>query len=307
VSRESLIDILVLGGTGMLGHKMFQLLRQQFPKTFCTIRGSIEDEPVRQIGLFQNGQVVERFDATDFAGVEHLLLENRPSVVVNCIGLIKHRPESTEAIPSITVNSILPHKLAEFCQRWGGRLIHFSTDCVFSGKKGNYREDDLPDAEDLYGRTKFLGEVTSGSALTLRTSIIGRELLHSGSLLEWFLSQSHKRVPGYKRALFSGVTTNHLAQVVGDLIRDHPNLSGLYNVASQTISKFDLLCLLREAYDLDIEILQQDEFSCDRSLRGEKFAAAAGYVCPPWLELVSQLANDDTSYNKWRTLKNEVL
>ena len=301
------MNILVLGGTGMLGHKMFQQLRMRYAETYCTIRGSINDAPVRDVDLFHSGHVLEQCEFSDFTVVERLLLEHKPRIVVNCVGIVKQRDDSKKPVPSIYINALLPHLLLETCERVGAKLIHVSTDCVFSGKKGNYREDDLPDAEDLYGRTKFLGEVTSGSALTLRTSIIGRELLHSDSLLEWFLSQSHKRVPGYKRALFSGVTTNHLAQVVGDLIRDHPNLSGLYNVASQTISKFDLLCLLREAYDLDIEILQQDEFSCDRSLRGEKFAAAAGYVCPPWLELVSQLANDDTSYNEWRTLKNEVL
>jgi len=307
VSRESLMDILVLGGTGMLGHKMFQLLRQRFPRTFCTIRGSIDDEPVRHIDLFQNGQVVERFDATDLAGVEHLLLENRPRVVVNCIGLIKHRPASTEAIPSITVNSLLPHKLAEFCQRWDGRLIHFSTDCVFSGKRGSYREEDFADAEDLYGSTKFRGEVTSGKALTLRTSIIGRELAHFTSLLEWFLSQNHNKVRGYTRAFYSGLTTNRLAEVVAHLIENHPNLSGLYHVTSQTISKFDLLCLLRKAYGLDIEVEPDAEFFCDRSMRGEKFAEATGYVCPAWPELVAQLVRDETPYEQWRaTLKSTV-
>jgi dTDP-4-dehydrorhamnose reductase len=301
------MNILVLGGTGMLGHKMFQQLRMRYPETYCTIRGSINDAPVRDVDLFHSGHVLEQCGFADFTVVERLLLEYKSRVVVNCVGIVKQRTDSKKPVPSIYINSLLPHLLLETCERMGAKLIHVSTDCVFSGKKGNYREDDLPDAEDLYGRTKFLGEVTSGSALTLRTSIIGRELLHSESLLEWFLSQNHKRVSGYKRALFSGVTTNHLAKVVGDLISNHPNLSGLYNVASQTISKFDLLCLLREAYDLDIEILPKDEFSCDRSLRGEKFDAATGYTCAPWPELVSQLASDDTPYNEWRAVKNEVL
>jgi dTDP-4-dehydrorhamnose reductase len=301
------MNILVLGGTGMLGHKMFQQLRMRYPETYCTIRGSINDAPVRDVDLFHSGHVLEQCGFADFTVVERLLLEYKSRVVVNCVGIVKQRTDSKKPVPSIYINSLLPHLLLETCERMGAKLIHVSTDCVFSGKKGNYREDDLPDAEDLYGRTKFLGEVTSGSALTLRTSIIGRELLHSESLLEWFLSQNHKRVSGYKRALFSGVTTNHLAKVVGDLISNHPNLSGLYNVASQTISKFDLLCLLREAYDLDIEILPKDEFSCDRSLRGEKFDAATGYTCAPWPEMVAQLASDDTPYNEWRAVKNEVL
>ena len=307
MSPQPEMEILVLGGMGMLGHKVFQRLRQRFPGTFCTIRGSIEEEPLRQIDLFQTGHVVEHFDATDFAALGHLLLENRPRVVVNCIGLIKHRPESTEAIPSITLNALLPHKLAEFCERWGARLIHFSTDCVFSGKRGRYREEDVPDAEDLYGRTKFLGEVSSRNALTLRTSIIGRELTHFQSLLEWFLSQNGKTVRGYTRAFYSGLTTNRLAEVVAELIERHPKLSGLYHVTSQTISKFDLLCLLRKAYGLEIEVEPDAAFFCDRSMRGEKFAEATGYVCPAWPELVAQLVRDETPYEQWRaTLKSVV-
>jgi len=305
--QESGIEILVLGGKGMLGHKIFQHLRKRFPETYCAIRGSVKDEATRQIDLFQNGQVIEHFDAADLASIERLLLENKPQVVINCIGIIKQRPQAKEAIPSVTVNSLLPHKLAECCQRWSGRLIHFSTDCVFSGKRGGYREQDFADAEDLYGRTKLLGEVTGGKALTLRTSIIGRELAHLTSLLEWFLGQNHRKVPGYTRAFFSGVTTNWLAEVVGDLIENHPNLSGLYQVTSQRISKFDLLCLLREAYDLDIEIVPSDEFWCDRSMVGDKFVRATGYACAPWRELAAQLAKDPTPYEEWRAAKNEVL
>jgi dTDP-4-dehydrorhamnose reductase len=213
---------------------------------------------------------------------------------------VKQRPQAKEAIPSITVNSLLPHKLAEFCQHWGGRLIHFSTDCVFRGERGGYREEDLPDANDLYGQTKALGEVTTGRALTLRTSIIGRELTHAESLVEWFLQQEHKRVSGYTRALYSGVTTNHMASVVANLIENHPHLVGLYQVTSQTISKFDLFCLIRDAYRLDVEITPNPDLFCDRSMKGDKFAKATGYVCPSWPELVAELANDDTPYQQWK-------
>jgi dTDP-4-dehydrorhamnose reductase len=301
------IGILVLGGTGMLGHKMFQRLRKRFPETYCTIRGSIDDLPVRNIEVFHSGHVLEHRDLADLTALERFFAEHRPRVVVNCVGIIKQRPAAKEAVPSIFTNALLPHQLSEICRRWGARLIHFSTDCVFSGKRGDYREGDIADAADLYGRTKYLGEVANGNALTLRTSIIGRELVHFQSLLEWFLTQNHQRVCGYRRALFSGLTTNRLADLVSDLIEKHPNLCGLYQVASQSISKFDLLCLLREAYELDIEILPENEFFCDRSLLGDKFDAATGYICPPWRELVAQLANDDTPYEEWRTVKNEVL
>jgi dTDP-4-dehydrorhamnose reductase len=300
-------EIVVLGGTGMLGHKMFQRLRKRFPETYCTIRGSIDDLPLCNVDIFHSGQVLEHCDLTDLTALERFLAQHRPRFVVNCAGIIKQRSASKDAVTSIRTNALLPHQLSEICERWDARLIHFSTDCVFSGKRGNYREDDMADAADLYGRTKFLGEVANGHALTLRTSIIGRELIHGQSLLEWFLSQNHRRVYGYRRALFSGVTTNQLADLVSDLVEERADLSGLYQVTNQTISKFDLLCLLREAYELDIEVVPDDEFFCDRSLRGDRFEAATGYSRPPWEELVAQLANDDTPYEEWRTVKNEVL
>jgi dTDP-4-dehydrorhamnose reductase len=304
MGRQSEIGIVVLGGTGMLGHKMFQRLRKRFPETHCTIRGSINDLRLRNVDLFQSGQVLEHCDLTDITALERLFVEHRPRLVVNCAGIIKQRSASKDAVPSILTNILLPHQLSEICRRCGARLIHFSTDCVFSGERGNYREDDIADAADLYGRSKSLGEVASDSVLTLRTSFIGRDLIHFQSLLEWFLTQNHQRVHGYRRALFSGLTTNRLADIVGDLIEKHPKLCGLYHVASQTISKFDLLCLLREAYELDIEIVPDDKFVYDRSLSADKFEAATGYICPPWRELVSQLANDDTPYEEWRTVKN---
>jgi len=282
-------------------------LRQRFPGTYSTIRGSGINEAERKFCDLQNGRVVEGFDATDFASLERFLLPKRPRVIVNCIGIIKQRAAAKDAVASITVNSLLPHKLAELCRQWGGRLIHFSTDCIFNGSRGGYREEDFADAEDLYGRTKFLGEVTAGNTLTLRTSIIGRELAHFTSLLEWFLSQNHGKVKGYKKAFYSGVTTNWLAEVVGNLIQTHSDLSGLYQITGPMISKFDLLCVLREAYDLDIEILPDDEFWCDRSMVGEKFVCATGYVCPPWRELAAQLAEDSTCYDEWRVIEHESI
>ncbi len=291
----------------MLGHKMYQRLRRQFPKTYCTIRGSIDESSIRHVDLFHEGHVFENRNALDFTTIEPFLLDHKPEVVINCVGIIKQRPEAKESIPSILLNALLPHRLADVCRRWGGRVIHISTDCVFSGRQGNYKEEDVADAEDLYGRTKLLGEVTSGNTLTLRTSIIGRELVHHESLLEWFLNQNHKRVFGYRHAFFSGLTTNRLADVVGDLIERHAHLRGLYHVTSQRVSKYELLCLLRDAYGLDIEILPNDDLFCDRSLSGLKFEKATGCICPTWPELVAQLAEDETPYDEWRTAKNEVL
>jgi dTDP-4-dehydrorhamnose reductase len=294
------MKILILGGAGMLGHKLFQYLRGRHPDTICTVRWALDEQALRKVELLHTGGVLQNVDVADFAALERLLVQSSPEVVVNCVGIVKQREEAKSAIPSITVNALLPHQVAAICNRVGARLIHFSTDCVFSGRRGNYQEEDLSDAEDLYGRTKFLGEVVGGRALTVRTSMIGRELQHQESLLEWFLKQNHKTVAGYTRAMFSGVTTNYLAKLVQLLIEEHSQLAGLYQVTSQTISKFELLCLLRDAYRLDIEITANTGFFCDRSMRGDKFVQATGLICPPWPDLVAELAKDDTPYGRWK-------
>ncbi len=294
------MDILILGGTGMLGHKLFQRLRKSHPDTCCTIRGLIHDDPLNNVDMFHAGHVIEHCDVADWPGLQRLLSRLKPNTLVNCVGVIKQRPEAMKPLSTIEINALLPHRLASMCQSWGGRLIHFSTDCVFSGQRGNYTEDDLSDAHDMYGRSKFLGEVAADGAITLRTSIIGRELGHRKSLLEWFLKHNHQRISGYTRAMFSGVTTNYLSQVVESLIADFPQLTGLYQVTSPTISKFGLLGLLRDAYQFDVEIIPDNEFFCDRSMKGDKFAQATGYVCPDWPSLVAELANDDTPYDKWQ-------
>jgi dTDP-4-dehydrorhamnose reductase len=292
--------VLVLGGEGMLGHKMYQRLMARYPDTACTTMGSIRESFLKEVPLFRQGRVIENVDAMAFPALEAKLRDVKPQYLVNCIGIVKQREEARMAIPSITLNSLLPHKLAEIVREWEGRVIHFSTDCVFSGEKGHYTEEDPSDAEDLYGKSKFLGEVIAENALTLRTSIIGRELVHFTSLLEWFLAQKGKTVKGFKRVIYSGVTTPYLADLVGDLIRDSPNLSGLYQVTSPAVSKYELLCMLRDGYHLDVKILPDDREVSDRSMVGDKFIRATGYHMPDWPELVNQLVNDPTPYEQWR-------
>jgi len=296
-------SIIVLGGDGMLGHKVFQALKIRFSNTMCTIRGSTSDELFRKIDLFQAVNILDNMDAMPTSELMNILRELRPSIIINCIGVVKQRSQAKELIPSIALNALLPHTLASECAGWGGRLIHFSTDCVFNGKKGGYKEDDISDAEDIYGKTKYLGEVATQNALTLRTSIIGRELKSFKSLLEWFLSQNNSTVKGFNRAIYSGVTTNYLAEVVSNLVENHPNLCGLYQVASKTISKYDLLCELRDAYNLNIEIMSSMEYFCDRSMNDNRFRQTTGYQCPPWPELAAQLANDPTPYDQWKNIK----
>jgi dTDP-4-dehydrorhamnose reductase len=296
--------IIVLGAAGMLGHKMFQVLRRSHPDTLGTIAGSRRDPRIARVDLLQTDAIRENVDATDSRALTSTLRDVRPDVVVNCVGVVKQRDAAKRAVPSIAINSLLPHVLVEACAEWNGRVVHFSTDCVFSGKRGDYTEDHASDAEDLYGQTKSLGEIGSAgepNALTLRTSIIGRELAHFQSLLEWFLAQRGGKVRGFTRGIYAGVTTNHLAALVARIVAEHPRLAGVYQVASTPITKYDLLCRLREAYGIQVDITPDTDFFCDRSMRGDKLRAAIGYVCPPWPELVAELASDPTPYERWRS------
>jgi dTDP-4-dehydrorhamnose reductase len=286
---------IVLGGAGMLGHKMFQVLRERFAGVLCTVRAS----PLARVELLAGNDVIPNIDALDFPLLDSTLRAHRPELVINCIGLIKQRAQASCPTPSIVINSLLPHHLGEMASEWGGQVIHFSTDCVFSGRHGAYCEEDRSDAEDLYGKTKFLGEVSSSNALTLRTSIIGRELSEHRSLLEWFLAKAPGKVRGFRKAIYSGVTTNHLAETVADIIERKPGLSGLYQLASARISKFDLLHILKSAYRLSIEIEPDDSEVCDRSMRGDRFVRATGLVCPAWPELLRRMAVDPTPYSAW--------
>ena len=292
-------EIIVLGGTGMLGHKLFQILQASFPDTVTVIRKRRRDNPYHNIPLFQSANVIDAIDVLAFEKLAEVLRDRRPQFVINCIGIIKQRDEASSRVSMIALNALLPHRLADLCTSWGGRLIHISTDCVFSGQRGMYTEEDVSDADDLYGRTKYLGEVSTQNALTLRTSIIGRELTTHRSLLDWFLSNNGKRVSGYRKSIYSGVTTNQLAQVVTHIVSNHPNLSGIYQVASEPIAKSDLLILLRDAFGCNIEIDQIDGEDVDRSMSGSKLREATGYVCPPWPVLARQLAEDPTPYDIW--------
>jgi len=283
----------------MLGHKMFRILREEFPGTFCTTRGDTTRQPLDRVDLLQGKDVIRGVDAMDFDQLHGVLKKIRPDFIVNCVGIVKQRDEARMAIPGITINSLLPHKLAAFAEGWGGRVIHPSTDCVFDGRRGGYTEADMSNAEDLYGKSKFLGELQCENGLTLRTSIIGRELAEHRSLLDWFLAQEGKTVRGFRRVIYSGVTTIQLAAVVALIIRKYPTLHGLYQVVSVPISKHELLGLIRDAYNLNVTITPCDAEVSDRSMRGDKFREATGYLSPPWPKLVAELANDPTPYSRW--------
>lgn len=275
--------VLVLGASGMLGHA---LLRWFAAREGFDVRGTVRSLAAQQLlPAPLRGRVTVGIDIEDRESLRTLLERDRPDVIVNCIGLIKQLALSHDQIAAITINSLVPHILARACESSGSRLIHISTDCVFAGSKGMYREADVPDATDLYGRSKCLGEVDYPHAVTLRTSIIGHELQTSHGLIGWFLSQSG-RVKGFTRAIFSGLPTVELAKVIGELVIPRTSLRGVYHVSAAPISKYDLLKLVAEEYGIDIVIEPDDKLSIDRSLDSTRFRALTGYEPPPWPDLV---------------------
>jgi len=292
--------VLILGGEGMLGHKVFQVLSKRFETyaTFRSFNGLWRHYPV--YADVDPRRTIGGVDAMDFDTVVRAFAQVKPAVAINCIGIIKQLKEAKDPLISVNLNSLFPHRLAELCAATGTRMLHMSTDCVFSGRKGNYTEGDVPDAEDLYGRTKLLGEVNRQGCLTIRTSIFGRDFAKQSALLEWFLSNRGGRVRGYVNAIYTGFPTQVLARIMGDLIADYPNLSGLYHVSSEPISKYDLLVKIRDAMGLDIEIEPDEDFYCDRSLDSSRFRAETGYAVPDWDEMIAELAQDDTPYDEWR-------
>lgn len=280
--------ILILGGSGMLGHKIWQYLSLRFMDTFVTLRGCRAD--YQRFFLFDDKQrVFYGVNALVFSGLEKLLNEIHPEIILNCIGITKRRQEINNAVSVITLNSLLPHRLAVWATVHNAKVVQFSTDCVFDGKIGNYCEDSPTSAEDMYGKTKALGELRDGNVLTLRSSFIGPELLPGSELLEWFLSQSGI-VKGYRKAVYSGLTTLELCRIVEKLLFDFPQARGLYNVSSEPISKFALLMSIKKKMNLDIEIIPDDNFFCDRSLDSSKFRKEFNYTSPSWEKMIDELA-----------------
>ena len=282
--------VLVLGGTGMLGHKLCQVLGPVF-ETFATFRSSPPGVP----GVFDHIKAVEGVDADEIGTVLSAIRSLNPDYVVNAIGVVKQREEAKQAGPSIMLNSLLPHQVAAACREKSARLIQLSTDCVFSGARGRYTEADNPDPVDLYGRSKLLGEVDDGLALTLRTSIIGREIGAGLGLVEWFLGQARGRVRGYAKAIYSGVTTETLSHMIAAIISSG-SLHGIWHVSSEPITKYDLLVRLNDAFNTHTVIDRDEDFRCDRSLLSDRFYDETGLSRPSWDEMIRGLATDPTPY-----------
>jgi dTDP-4-dehydrorhamnose reductase len=281
------MKVLILGGSGMLGHQLYAVLSPRFD-TYVTLRRTNSELN----GLFDPHRTITGVAAEDLDSVIQAFARVRPDIVVNCIGIVKQQGAAKDPIACLSINSLFPHRLARLCQAANARLIHVSTDCVFSGKKGNYKESDFPDAEDLYGRSKLLGEVQGPGSLTLRTSIIGRELQTQQGLIEWFLSNTGKTVSGYRHAIFSGLTTGALSELVARMITDFPRMDGMWHVAAEPINKFDLLTLVRDTFAVDIQIKPDDGFHCDRSLCDARFRLATGWTSRSWPEMIRDMRSN---------------
>jgi dTDP-4-dehydrorhamnose reductase len=277
--------ILVLGANGMLGHVVCRVMSEK-PQYIVT--GTVRDRMAPNALASGAVRIMPGVTVEDPDAIRRVFEAVQPEAVVNCIGLVKQLAAAADPLQVIPINALLPHRLAALCQSAGVRLVHISTDCVFSGHKGNYTEADVPDPVDLYGRSKLLGEVDYPHTITLRTSIIGPELGGQRGIVGWFLSQQTP-VKGFRRAIFSGLPTVELANLICSVVLPRHHLHGLFHVASSPISKFDLLGLISAAYGKTNQIIPDDELIVDRSLCGQRFAEASGYVSPPWPDLVRKM------------------
>lgn len=256
-------NVMVLGANGMLGHVVARAFSSSPNYKTAAIAGRISDLP----GVFHKWN---------------------PDIVINCIGVVKTHPDIAHPHKVFAANAVLPHRLLTECAATGARLIHISTDCVFSGLRGGYVETDAPDAQDLYGVSKMLGEVSAPNAVVIRTSMIGHELNASRGLLEWFLKQ-RKTVTGYSRARFSGMTTIELAKVIRDVIVPHQELFGTFHVTGPPISKYDLLLKIQEQYGAHCDVTMDDQTALDRTLRSHRFRVLTGYTAPSWQTMIQEM------------------
>jgi dTDP-4-dehydrorhamnose reductase len=286
--QMSHFKILILGANGMLGSQLYTYLSD---RSNFDVFGTVRDH--RDSSYFPDDlakQIFTGISAENLNSIFQPILEVKPDLVINCIGIIKQMPAAKDPLKVISINALFPHQLASICQLAGARLFQISTDCVFDGKQGMYDEASSPNPPDLYGRSKLLGEVDGFDCdcLTIRTSIIGHELTGRHGLVEWFLGQS-ETVQGFTKAIYTGLPTIELARVIADYIIIHPELNGIYHISSSPISKYELLNLIKKTYAKPTRIIPNDSLEIDRSLNSALFAKLTGYSPPPWIQLVNEM------------------
>jgi dTDP-4-dehydrorhamnose reductase len=288
-----MMKILVLGGSGMWGHQVFLKLSEYFgnSQVACTLKKNRSHYD--RIQFFQNKTVFDGLDFRNFDVVYNLLGQYKPSWVINCVGLTPRKYDPKDEAHYFSINADLPHKLNNWCEINHSKLIHFSTDCVFTGKKGEYTESDIPDATDIYGKTKALGEVRSKSALTYRLSKIGREIEGKTEILEWALSQKGREINGFSKAIYSGVTTNFMAAELIRIIEKYPDLSGLFQVAGPKINKFELLKIINQVYECRLTIHEKIDYAVDKSLNCELYKQTTGFNQKDWLNMIMTMKKEE--------------
>ncbi|EKD71147.1 MAG: hypothetical protein ACD_46C00263G0006 [uncultured bacterium] len=289
------MKILILGGDGMLGHQLFLNLKKNHV-VFTTLRQ--DTAAYKHYQLFDHHNSYFKIDVCRESDIKRVIDDVQPQVIINAVGIVKQRDSAKEFIPSLEINALFPHRLARLCEEYKIRMIHFSTDCVFSGRQGKYTENDPSDAEDLYGKSKHLGELYDKHCVTIRSSIIGLELARKTGLIEWFLAQ-RGIIKGFRRAIYSGLTTQEMNRVIECILIQYPDLYGVWHVSSEFINKYELLMRLAKKLGRnDIEIQPDDKFICDRSLIGAAFKKATGYQAPSWDMMLDELAHQIKQRNE---------
>ncbi len=282
------MKILVLGVSGMLGSSIFRVFCGRKNNVYGTLRN---ENYLRYFNEKYVNKLVSNCDVNEFDKLQDTIFSIKPDVIINCVGLIKQISQTHDPVDMVNINALLPHRLKVVATSTGARLIHISTDCVFSGKKGGYLEDDCSDASDIYGKSKYLGELDGLNCITLRTSLIGHELQSKNSLVEWFLNQQGE-CDGYTKAIFSGLPASILAKIIADIIIPDESLNGVFHVAAQPISKFDLLHLIAKIYNKKIKIKPCDMPEINRSLCANKFNKLTGYEAPCWEDMIETMYRD---------------
>lgn len=290
-----MLKIVILGANGMLGASLFRYFSKEYSyEVFGSVRRDITKQELLKLKGF-NGKITSGIDALNFDSIHSYLTSVQPDIIFNCIGVIKQKEENTDKASTIYINSVLPHEIAKTASSLGAKLIHFSTDCIFNGEKGNYNENDFANADDTYGRSKKLGEIESKPHLTLRTSIIGHELTSNNSLIDWFLSQTGV-IKGYSNAIFSGMPTCYIAEIANDILKNHPELSGLYHLSVAPIDKCTLLELVKNIYDKEIKIEPYTAFCINRSLDSSLLRETIKLSPLKWGDLIQKMHNEYLKY-----------
>jgi len=298
------LKILILGAGGMLGHKLYQTLSKTYDDVIPVFRKN--KEHYHKFNLYKPEKMIGNTDVTDQSKLLAVLNSVKPDIICNCIGKTTRKINSEDSQSVIYLNSFLPHFISKWSSENNSYFIHFSTDCVFSGKNGPYKPNDFRDSRDLYGLSKILGETNSKYGLTIRTSIVGREIENQTEFFEWIFSSKNKSVSGYKNVFYSGVTTNYLSEVVAQLITKDSKSHGLLQVASPPISKLNLIKKVNSLFGLGMKINTDASKVSNKILSPVKFTITSGIKTQTWDEMLNTLKKENSYYENLNTESGEI-